>query len=157
MGKGTFRLPTEAEWEYACRAGTRTAFHFGETISTDQANYNGGAYGNGRRGECRWRTMPVGSFPANAWGLYDMHGNVWEWCSDWYEKNYYKTSPKDDPTGPATDSERVLRGGAWDDDPYDCRAATRFRHRPGGNVDAVGFREIFGGGFGFRVILCGGP
>src|SRR5262249_47079270 len=81
-----FRLPTEAEWEYACRAGTTTPFHFGETISTDQANYDGNyTYGNGTRGVYRKRTKPAGSFPANAWGLHEMHGNVWEWCQDGYE------------------------------------------------------------------------
>src|ERR1035441_3406412 len=77
--KKIYRLPTEAEWEYSCRAGTKTPFHFGETISTDQANYNGNhIYGNGKKGVYRQKTTPVGSFPANAWGLHDMHGNVWE-------------------------------------------------------------------------------
>src|SRR5204862_2044184 len=80
-----YRLPTEAEWEYACRAGTTTPFHFGETISTDQANYDGNhTYGKGSKGVFRQKTTPMGSFPANAWGLRDMHGNAWEWCQDWY-------------------------------------------------------------------------
>src|ERR1017187_5747238 len=80
-----YRLPSESEWEYSCRAGTKTPFHFGETISTDQANYNGDfIYGNGKKGVYRQKTTPVGSFPANAWGFHDMHGNVFQWCEDWY-------------------------------------------------------------------------
>src|SRR5262249_49734952 len=82
--KKAYRLPSEGRWEYACRAGTKTPFHFGETISTEQANYYGEAvYGNGKKGIYRKKTTPVGSFPANAWGLHDMHGNVWQWCQDW--------------------------------------------------------------------------
>ncbi len=120
---GGFRLPTEAEWEYACRAGSRTPFHFGKTISTDQANYNGRIrYGDGPKGIHRRTTTPVGSFPANAWGLHDMHGNVWEWCSDWYGANY--TEQKEtDPQGPSSGEFRVLRGGSWNDPPGYCRAA----------------------------------
>ena len=80
-----YRLPTEAEWEYACRAGTTSPFYFGETISTEQANYDGNyVYGKGKKGIYRQKTTPVGSFPPNAWGLYDMHGNVYDWCQDWY-------------------------------------------------------------------------
>src|SRR5476649_2294554 len=83
--KKLYRLPTEAEWEYSCRAGTKTPFHFGETISTDQANYLGEAvYGDGKKGVSRKKTTPVGSFPANAWGLHDIYGNVWQWCEDWH-------------------------------------------------------------------------
>ena len=97
--KKPYRLPTEAEWEYACRAGTTTPFHFGETISTDQANYNGNfIYGNGKKGVYREKTTPVGSFPANAWGLHDMHGNVWQWCQDWYGD--YPQKDVVDPQGP---------------------------------------------------------
>ena len=97
--KKPYRLPTEAEWEYACRAGTTTPFHFGETISTDQANYNGNfTYGNGKKGVYREKTTPVGSFPANAWGLHDMHGNVWQWCQDWYGD--YPQKDVVDPQGP---------------------------------------------------------
>ena len=85
MDCALYRLPTEAEWEYACRAGTTTPFYFGETISTDQVNYDGGyPYGKGKKGVCRRKTTPVGSFPANAWGLYEMHGNGNEWCQDRY-------------------------------------------------------------------------
>ena len=100
-GDGEYKLPTEAQWEYACRAGTTTPFYCGETISTDLANYDGDyTYGNGRKGTYRGKTTEVKSFPANAWGLYDMHGNVLEWCSDGYDSDYYENSDKEDPKGP---------------------------------------------------------
>ena len=114
--KTPYRLPTEAEWEYCCRAGTKTPFHFGETISTGQANYDGNfIYGNGKKGLNRKKTMPVGSFPANAWGLHDMHGNLWEWCQDWYGD--YPQNDVVDPQGPNEGKARVLRGGSWNDGP----------------------------------------
>jgi uncharacterized protein (TIGR03067 family) len=122
--KKPYRLPTEAEWEYACRAGTTTPFHFGETISSDQANYNGEDYGNGKKGKYRGKTTPVGTFPANAWGLHDMHGNVWQWCQDWYGK--YPQKDVVDPQGPNTGRSPVLRGGAFGEYPESCRAAYRF-------------------------------
>jgi formylglycine-generating enzyme required for sulfatase activity len=123
-GSTGFRLPTEAEWEYACRAGTTTPFCFGETISTDQANYDGNfAYGKGKKGVYRKQTTPVGSFPANAWGLYDMHGNVWEWCQDWYGP--YPSRDIEDPQGADKGDARVMRGGSWYYDPGRCRAAYR--------------------------------
>jgi formylglycine-generating enzyme required for sulfatase activity len=97
--KKAYRLPTEAEWEYACRAGTTTPFYFGETISTDQANYDGNSvYGNGKKGIYRGKTTPVGSFPPNAFGLYDMHGNLWQWCQDWGGE--YPQKDVLDPQGP---------------------------------------------------------
>ncbi len=132
--KKAYRLPTEAEWEYACRAGTTTPFYFGETISTDQANYNGnGTYGNGKKGVRRGKTTPVGSFPANAWGLHDMHGNVWQWCQDWYEKYPQKDviDPKGSKPGLAVQVVQQ-RGGSWWDNAWMCRSAYR-----GGNGNNV--------------------
>ncbi len=137
----TYRLPTEAEWEYACRAGTTTPFHTGATISTDQANYDGNyPYGSGRKGVYRKTTTPVGSFPANAWGLHDMHGNVREWCQDWYDSDYYQRSPAQDPLNTQTTSFRVLRGGSWYDLARYCRSAYRDRSAPDNRYSYSGFR-----------------
>jgi len=135
------RLPTEAEWEYACRAGTMSPFHFGETISTDQANYNGNdIYGNGVKGEFRKKTTPVGSFPANAWGLFDMHGNVSEWCADWLGP--YDTTQATDPQGATNGTNRVLRGGSWVSIPNLCRSAFRFFCPPDSIMFFCGFRVV---------------
>ena len=140
--KKPYRLPTEAEWEYACRAGTTTPFHFGETISTDQANYNGNyIYGNGKKGVYREKTTPVGSFPANAWGLHDMHGNVWQWCQDWYGD--YPQKDVVDPQGPEKGEYRVLRGGSWIYDPRYCRSAFRFGNEPGIRKTVLRFPSLF--------------
>lgn len=141
--KKPYRLPTEAEWEYACRAETTTPFHFGETISTDQANYHGGAaYGNGKTGVSKKKTTPVGSFPANAFGLHDMHGNVYEWCQDWYGD--YPQEDVVDPQGPENGQYRVLRGGSWGINPDGCRSAYRSWGGPGGRYsDIRGFRVCF--------------
>ena len=147
----TYRLPTEAEWEYACRAGTTTPFAFGNTISTDQANYDGDyTYVGGRKGKNRKCTTPVGTFQPNAWGLYDMHGNVWEWCGDWYAKDYYGRSPETDPQGPTEadatkfdwGSGRVLRGGSWCSFPYGCRSAYRLGLDPSLRFNFSGFRVV---------------
>ncbi len=137
------RLPTEAEWEYACRAGTTTPFHFGDTISTDQANYAGNyVYGTGREGQYREKTVPVGSFPANAWGLHDMHGNVWEWCQDRYGE--YPSGAQVDPAGPASGGHRVFRGGSWNNLLRNCRSAIRYSFTPDHRYDRVGFRVAAG-------------
>src|SRR5207237_1252020 len=115
-GKGwTMDLPTEAEWEYACRAGTKTVFHYGNSLSSQQANFYGDApYGGAPKGKSLNRTAKVGSYDANAWGLYDMHGNVWQWCKDWYSKDYYSNSPKNDPVNETKGIYRVVRGGSCD-------------------------------------------
>jgi len=138
-----YRLPTEAEWEYACRAGTTTPFYCGATISTDQANYNGGyAYGDGKKGAYREKTMPVGSFPPNPWGLYDMHGNVAQWCQDWFKEKY---PPGDavDPIG-TTGESHAIRGGSWIDNPMECRSAYRGGSRRALRHSLVGLRLCFG-------------
>jgi sulfatase modifying factor 1 len=141
-GKKAYRLPNEAEWEFACRAGTKTPFHFGETISTDQANYNGnGTYGDGKKGVFRNKTTPVGSFPANAWGLHDMHGNACQWCQDWYGD--YPQKDVVDPQGPDKGDYRVLRGGSWSNNPRYCRSAYRLIHGPGIRFSYSSFRLCF--------------
>jgi formylglycine-generating enzyme required for sulfatase activity len=144
VGQGRqFRLPTEAEWEYACRAGTTTPFHFGETISTDQANYDGTyTYDKGTKGVFRQKTTPVGGFPANAWGLHDMHGNVSEWCQDWYGP--YQKNDINDPQYHNNRTARVLRGGSWCGRPGTCRSACRRKSEPGNRLSR----------YGCRVLLC---
>ena len=142
-GTDRYRLPTEAEWEYACRAGTTTPFSFGRCLSTDQANYNGRyPLENCPKGEYREKTLPVASFAPNAWGLHDMHGNVWEWCQDWYGEDY-PSGAVTDPGGPSTGSVRVLRGGSWFNDAGSCRAAIRGRDTP----------DVRGRNLGFRLVL----
>jgi formylglycine-generating enzyme required for sulfatase activity len=139
--KKLYRLPSEAEWEYACRAGTTTPFHFGDTISTDQANYFGEAvYGNEKKGEFRGKTTPVGSFPANAWGLHDMHGNVWQWCEDRYGDYPQKNVVA--PQGPDSGKFHVLRGGSWYFVPLYCRSTCRYMWAGSGHK-TLGFRLCF--------------
>lgn len=135
------RLPTEAEWEYACRAGTTTPFNTGSNLTTAQANYDGNyPYNNNAKGEYREKTMPVGSFAANAYGLFDMHGNVWEWCSDWY--GAYSTSAQTNPKGASSGSDRVLRGGGWYNFAIYCRAAFRGYITPDSRNGNLGFRLV---------------
>jgi formylglycine-generating enzyme required for sulfatase activity/uncharacterized caspase-like protein len=139
-----YRLPSEAEWEYACRAGTTTEFHFGETLTANLSNYNATyTYGSGPKGEYRQKTTEVGSFPANAFGLYDMHGNVSEWCQDHWHENY-QGAPDNGSTW-ITDgdaSKRLLRGGSWNDDPRNCRSANRDGYARVYRFDIIGFRVV---------------
>jgi formylglycine-generating enzyme required for sulfatase activity len=135
-GRGTHRgarLPTEAEWEYACRAGTNTQFSTGETISTDQAHFYDDRKGGGVRGP-----IPVGTLTHNLWGLYDMHGNALEWCSDWYAA--YSAGSQGNPQGPASGSLRVTRGGCFVNDRPKIRSAVRSSYAPGDRAGGIGFR-----------------
>ncbi|MBL8392583.1 MAG: formylglycine-generating enzyme family protein [Candidatus Accumulibacter sp.] len=139
------RLPSEAEWEYACRAGTTTPFSFGENISPELVNYDGNyPYAGGEKGLYRQKTVPVASLPANPWGLYEMHGNVYEWCADRYGD--YPTEPQVDPQGPQTGDGRVLRGGSWSGNGRFVRSAYRYGYVPGGRDRSVGFRLALGPG-----------
>ncbi|MGB2821535.1 MAG: formylglycine-generating enzyme family protein, partial [Phycisphaerae bacterium] len=134
------RLPTEAEWEYACRAGTTTSFNTGRTLTAEQANYDGRMpYGADRPSRFRGRTAPVGSYRPNAWGLYDMHGNVWEWCSDWHSHSYFGAADVD-PKGAPRGRVRILRGGAWSYDANGCRSADRGYQLPDARSVNFGFR-----------------
>jgi formylglycine-generating enzyme len=136
-----YRLPTEAEWEYACRAGTTGPFSTGEALTTAQANYNGKfPYGLTPQGEYRQRPVPVGSFPLNPWGFADMHGNVWEWTSDWYAPFGEATIDNVDPHGPETGEKRVIRGGSWYFDGNSARCALRYTHAPRDKGFSLGFR-----------------
>jgi formylglycine-generating enzyme required for sulfatase activity len=148
-GDWEFRLPTEAQWEYACRAGTTTATAFGDALGSKQANFKGKPYNGAEPGPSLGKAAKVGSYPPNAWGLHDMHGNTFEWCRDWYhaklpggvDPDLY--SAKDvaarnrDGTVP-----RVRRGGAWTDDGWPCRSAFRLRFEPERRYDHIGFRVV---------------
>jgi formylglycine-generating enzyme required for sulfatase activity len=137
-----YRLPTEAEWEYACRAGTTTPIYFGETISTDQANYHGDfVYGNGKQGLNRQKTTPVNQFPPNAWGLCDMNGNVCQWCQDRYGNHPQKDVV--DPQGDTTKTARVFRGSAFYLCPDYCRSASRGSYEPALRFNYIGLRLCF--------------
>jgi formylglycine-generating enzyme required for sulfatase activity len=135
-----YRLPTEAEWEYACRAGTKTAYFFGNESSKlkDYAWFETNSNG---------KPQPVGQKPPNSWGLYDMCGNVWEWCNDFYKVDYYQESPKDNPRGPETGETKVVRGGAWKFSAESCRSGYRYNEDPGYadvcfGYDIYGFRCV---------------
>jgi len=132
-------LPSEAQWENACRAGTTTPFSFGKNITPEQVNYDGNRpYADGKVGLYRVCTVPVKSLPPNPWGLYEMHGNVWEWCADRYGD--YPQGPQIDPSGPPEGASRVLRGGSWNFNGRYCRAANRYRFEPDECYSPTGFR-----------------
>ena len=134
-----YHLPSEAQWEYACRAGTETPFSFGANITTDQVNYNGDhPYDGAAKGEHRKKTVPVGSLDPNPWGLHEMHGNVWEWCADWYGR--YPSKAATDPRGATGGSKCVVRGGSWDYGARGARCADRAKEVPINHHDDLGFR-----------------
>ena len=136
-------LPTEAQWEYACRSGSEKVFSYGDDV--DYGNLGDHAwYANNSES----KTHPVGQKKPNAWGLYDMHGNVWEWCGDWHAGSYANTGTRD-PQGPAAGSLRVLRGGSWLGNPKSCRSAGRFRINPVLRYGIVGFRVVSVGAAGY--------
>lgn len=144
-----FRLPTEAQWEYACRAGTTTATAFGDKLSSKQANFKGKPYNGAEPGPSLSRAAKVGSYPPNAWGLHDMHGNIFEWCRDWYHAilpggaNPDLHDAKDTATKSANGAlSRARRGGCWADDGWPCRSAFRLRFEPERRYDHIGFRVV---------------
>ena len=139
-----YRLPSEAQWEYACRGGTTGPFHFGETITSELANYNGNSnYADAPKGVYRFQTTDVGSFKPNAFGLHDLHGNVWEWCADAWHNNYNGTPVDGSVWESGGDfSLRLLRGGSWNDHPPNCRSACRLRYQPDCKASIVGFRVV---------------
>lgn len=138
VGSKVYRLPTEAEWEYSCKAGRNGPFNTGENLTTEQANFNGHyPYAGFPKGENRNTTTPIKTFPPNNWGLYDMHGNVWEWCQDWFG-DYGGNQVN--PTGPVSGQQRVIRGGSWADGGIVCRSSVRFSHFPGDSQGNIGFR-----------------
>jgi formylglycine-generating enzyme required for sulfatase activity len=141
----SYGLPSEAQWEYACRAGTTTPFHFGATLTPEPvANYDGSyTYGDGPKGIDREQTTDVGTFPANAWGLKDMHGNVWEWCEDHWRASYDVAHRDGQPwliSAAGPQERRVLRGGSWDHEPKECRSACRYCYLPDFPSYWFGFR-----------------
>jgi len=132
----TVRLPTDAEWEYACRAGSTTRFSYG--VDNDYSKLVDYAW---YQKNSENKTHPVGQKKPNDWGLYDMHGNVWQWCSDWYA-NSYANANRTDPTGPASGTYRVLRGGGWDSSPGGCRSVNRTGFAPDYRYGIIGFRVV---------------
>jgi sulfatase modifying factor 1 len=144
VGGNGYRLPTEAEWEYACRAGTTGVYHFGEATRPGLINCKPLLVASGYGSALKWpdleRITRVGSHDPNAWGLHDMHGNVGEWCWDRYDRQYYARSPRDDPAGPDEGNHRVLRGGSWLVSEGSCRSASRFFHTPDESNYTGGFR-----------------
>jgi formylglycine-generating enzyme required for sulfatase activity len=141
VGDWVTRLPTEAEWEYACRAGTQSRYSFGEYPTMDLANYAGGfVHQDAPPHHALNRTVPVKSLPPNPWGLYEMHGNVWEWCQDWH--GGYVGSIQTDPTGPSEGSSKVIRGGSWGSLGWTLRSAHRGMATPNTRYKDIGFRIV---------------
>jgi Sulfatase-modifying factor enzyme 1 len=141
VGGDGYRLPTEAEWEYACRAGSASPYGDGHAVSSlDKVGWFGG--NQTQSGNSDKQAHPVGQKWANAFGLFDLHGNVSEWCQDWYDYNYYDRSPRNDPSGPTGGSTRVVRGGSWNDDAFACRAAQRAGAAPNLRAPQNGFRVV---------------
>ncbi len=144
LNNKAYRLPSEAEWEYACRAGTTTEFAFGDSLSSEQANFNGDyPYGSAKKSIYREKTTPVGSFDPNAFGPYDMHGNVWEWCEDVWHGDY-KESPIDGSAwlNDGDSTYRIVRGGSWYNNGSRCRSAVRYHYPPGARFRFIGFRVV---------------
>jgi formylglycine-generating enzyme required for sulfatase activity len=140
-----YKLPSEAQWEYACRAGTTTPFYFGESITPDLVNYDGNyGYAAAPKGKYRKQTTDVGTFPPNAFGLYDMHGNVWEWCEDDWQENYIN-APINGSALISQSNKKMQRGGSWNFNPAYCRSA----YRGNGNLDHYDYN------IGFRVVCSG--
>jgi len=146
LGEDVIRLPTEAEWEHACRAGTETPFSLGENITPEQVNYDGGyPYHNGEKGGYREKTVKVKTFPPNSWGLYEMHGNLWEWCADAWQEQLGELAVVD-PFNDNSDSSanRVVRGGSWIDGGKSVRSAYRDHNSPVSRVNRIGLRFSLG-------------
>jgi formylglycine-generating enzyme required for sulfatase activity len=139
-GEGQYRLPTEAEWEYAARAGTTTAFAFGDSLNLSKANFDGNYPYNSVKGKYLEKIATVGSYQPNAWGVSDMHRNVWEWVQDWFGE--YPGGSVVDPAGPSTGSFRVNRGGCWGSDGRSLRSANRFSNSPSNRYNNLGFRLV---------------
>ena len=147
----TYRLPSEAEWEYSCRGGTRSMYHHGDDPE-GLSRVGNVADGTAKKQFDQWNTIrsrdgyvftaPVGEYSANDFGLHDMHGNVWEWCGDWYGKDYYSSAERDDPRGPDEGADRAYRGGGWGDSSRSCRSAFRNRNSPDFRDFSLGFRVL---------------